>query len=305
MNTEDLARFVAVVEAGSFSRAASALGKSQPALSRCIQRVEQEVGARVFERRATRLELTPSGHALYRFAQDTLSGLQRVRSEIRVASAPLAGELRIAAGTTPGEYILPDLLADFVEKWPKVHPKLFVADSEAVVREVAEGAWELGFVGARYPARRLLFETFVDDEVVLAVPKTHPAARAETIDVAHLAGIPFVERAEGSGTIKTVRELLRAHDLKLPAHPVVMILNNTQALLSAVAHGHGLAWISARAIDSVRTPEIRAVRVAGVRLERSLYTVRRRAAPLSPQAEAFLELVRALDPGSVSGRAAE
>lgn len=287
----ELEGFLSVAQHGSVTVAARALGLTQPGLSRQIQRLERAVGTPLFVRSHDGVVLTTAGDRFRAYAEDVLARHREFLTELHGSESMLEGELRIAASTTPSEFLVARLIADFTAAHPSVQAIVFTADSQRVVDEVFEGRRDLGFVGAIIDRKGLRFDPIAEDEVVLAVPLHHPFAREHEVPVEALANQRFVEREDGSGTTLSVRRALRQRGLALPPYRVVMTLTTTQAVVSAVRAGYGLGFVSSLAMGD-RTPGGPiAVRLAGVSLRRAIYLVRdeRRLPP--PAGRRFAQFV--------------
>ncbi|MBI4497101.1 MAG: LysR family transcriptional regulator [Chloroflexi bacterium] len=287
-----LETFLAVVRHRSFTRAVQDLHCSQPGASRQIQKLERELGVALLERRGKTVYLTPAGEQFQRYAEEALRHYQQVVQELRGKRTALAGELRIVASTTPGEFLVPGLVSQFTERFPQVQPQVFITDSATVVEELAEGRWDVGFVGARLPRRGLRYRTVAEDEVVLAVPAGHPFAARGEVPLVELAGQPFLEREGGSGTLLSVQRALAVRGLGLPPHRTVMVLNTTQAIVSAVESGYGIGWVSSLALDHRSAGRLAGVRLAELRLQRVLSLVYDTRRPLPDVAVAFIRWVQ-------------
>lgn len=291
MDLRQLKSFLAVADQGSFTLASRELALTQPGLSRQIQRLERSVGLPLFVRSPEGAVLTEAGERYRAYAQDVLARHHQLLEELEGAESRLEGELRIAASTTPAEFLVARLIADFNAVHPQVRAIVFTADSQRVAEEVSEGRRDLGFVGARFDHRGIRFDAVAEDEVVLAVPAGHPFVRTREVPLEALANQRFVEREDGSGTTLSVRRALAARDLSLPAYQVVMTLSTTQAIVSAVRAGYGLGFVSSLAIDDGPSANPVAVRITGLPLRRTLYLVRdeRRLPP--PAGRRFADFV--------------
>src|SRR5439155_9015950 len=106
MNFADITSFLRAAEAGSFTVAARERGLAQPGLGRQIQRLERSLGVALFERGRRGLLLTPAGERYRAYAEDVLARHQQLLDELRGAEASLEGQLRIAASTTPAEFLV-------------------------------------------------------------------------------------------------------------------------------------------------------------------------------------------------------
>jgi DNA-binding transcriptional LysR family regulator len=273
MDMGQLKSFLEVTRHRNFSRAGQALLLSQPAISRQIQRLEREIGAVLFDRRGNKIELTPAGAKFKTYAEDAISRYRVAIHTIQDRQVAIAGELRIAASTTPGEFLVPELVSRFAYRYPEVKPQIFITDSTQVITELKERNWDVGFVGVRLPDRNLQYHTVAEDEVVLAVPVGHPFAIRRQIRLEELEGQPFLEREGGSGTLQSVRASLARYSFTLPAYRVEMVLSSIQAILLAVERGYGIGWVSSLALGPGWAKHISLVRLEGMSLRRDLYLV--------------------------------
>lgn len=283
MDIVELENFLVVAERGSFTAAARELGISQPGLTRQIQRVERSVGLPLLQRSREGATLTPAGERYRTYASEVIARHREMLAEVQGAEAGLEGELRIAASTTPAEFLAPRLVADFTALYPKVRAIVFTADSQRVVEEVYEGRRDLGLVGARIVHKGLRFDSVGGDEVVLAVPHSHPFSRLSEVPIEALSNQRFVEREDGSGTLLSVRRVLARQGLSLPPYRVAMTLTTTQAIVSAVRSGYGIGFVSSLALADLGPEGPVPVRLSGMPILRQLYLVRdeRRPPPLA------------------------
>ncbi|HZS02054.1 MAG TPA: LysR family transcriptional regulator [Chloroflexota bacterium] len=300
MEVDQLESFVRVAERGSLTLAARELGITQPGLSRQMQKLERLVGVPLFTRTRNGVRLTSAGERYRAYADEVLTRHRQLLAELRASEATLAGELRIAASTTPGEFLVPRLVGDFTAQHPEVRAIVFSADSRGVVDEVLARRWDCGFVGARLDRKGLRYEPLIEDEVVLAVPAFHPFARQASVELADLAGQSFVEREDGSGTILSVRTALAERGLSLPPYRVSMTLSTTQAIVSAVAEGYGIGFVSSLALADRAAGRVAAVRLAELPLRRLLYLVREEQRVLPPVARRFIDFALAQSPLAAS-----
>src|SRR5919202_6367516 len=173
VDLRQLQTFEAIVERGSFSAAAAALGVSQPAVSQQMRTLERALGGPLIDRRGRRLALTERGEVVHRHAQRMLALSDELRRELAEGAETVAGPLVVGASTGPGDYVLPRLLGGFQADYPDVSVTLTVEATRTIVDRVLERDLELGVVGARRPHRGLVYEPFLHDRVVLAVPPSH------------------------------------------------------------------------------------------------------------------------------------
>lgn len=287
-----LETFLAVVRHRSFTRASETLNLTQPGISRQIQKLERELGVTLFERGSAGVLLTPQGDQFRAFAEATLERYWQLRRELQGLPAEICGDLRIVASTTPGELLVPGLVAAFGEEYPAVRTQVSISDSTTVLDELRRRAWDVGFVGARLPVRGMHFQPIANDEVVLLVPADHPFAGRGEIELDELADQWFIEREGGSGTQLAVRNALARQGFQMPPYRTVMVLGSMQAVISAVKQGYGIGWVSSLALTQASNQRLAQVRIAGLPLQRALHFVYESERQLSPVAEAFIAWMR-------------
>lgn len=292
MDVSALRSFVAVCRTGSFQEAARERHVSQPGVSRHVKRLETELGVALLVRNRKRAVPTAAGSRLFAYAVDSLAAHDRVIESLARDDAAVEGELRIAASTAPGEYLLPGLLSQFTEIYPRARPRVVVTDSASATAQVADGHSALGFVGMRAAEPSLDWTVVAEDELVLAVPGRHPFAGRASVDVSELQGLPFIEREPGSGTWTGLRRALDRAGVKEPGYIPVMVVNSTHATLAAVNNGFGFSIVSSLAVHEHEFDHVYPARLTGLDTTRSLYMVRR-TSPDSSVAQAFGDWVLA------------
>lgn len=282
--------FRAVARRLSFSRAAEDLHLSQPAVSKHIRQLEAEWGVPLFQRLGNRVELTEAGRLLADYAGRVAVLTEDVRRVIGELEGLQRGALRLGASSTPGLYLLPDVLARFQAQFPRVEASLAITNSADVARRVLAGEFDLGFVGSPADGPGLQSRPFVDDEIVLVAPPRHALLGRRTFTREMLAGETLIVREAGSGT----RQAVEVHLARLgmaPGRVVEMV--GVEATKRAVAAGLGVAFISRRAIGLEAAHRLLStVEMAELRFARPLALVTRKDARPSSSALAFLALVR-------------
>jgi DNA-binding transcriptional LysR family regulator len=263
MDTRQLAAFCAVVERRSFSQAAERLGVTQPAVSLQVRALEKRLDTQLLDRSGRRVEPTEAGWRLYRGAQRLLQLEEQLLEEVVTDGAgAVTGALRIGASTGPAAIVVPLLLCEFHDAHPAVRISLEVHDTQTVVDLVAERELELGIVGAARRRRGVRFEPFMRDEVILAVPPGHPfAGRSITLD--ELRGERLILMQAGAGVRQVVEDELRRLGVRLRDLDAGLELGLQESVRSAVVAGHGITFISRRAVDT----ELAAGALAEARLE--------------------------------------
>jgi DNA-binding transcriptional LysR family regulator len=293
MNIDQLKTFREVVRLGSFSEVAKKLAISQPAVSFQIQKLEQELGMRLIDRSQRAFTLTAAGRRLLRFAEAVEAERKSLLHDLEQMRDEISGELVIAASTMPGEFLLPPLLARFKQRYPAVTIQVDVSDSLTVINGVQDNNYEVGFCGLAPAGHELTSFKIAEDEIVLIVSPEHPFARRREIAPEELAGEPLIFREAASGTQHSLEGYLSRAGLDVGKIKPHLILGSTLALISAVAGGAGIAFVSNLALNTGLAPApVRPVRVKGIHMRRDFYCVYRQERIISRLLEVFINFIR-------------
>lgn len=280
MNVTQLRAFISVVDLGSFSQAARESGVSQPAVTMQIKSLESDVGATLLERRYHRVELTEAGEALLPYARSVLAELAHAREDIAALSDTITGRLVIAASTTPGDYVIPGVLGDFLNLHPQVQVEITVHDTAEAVAAVASGRADFGVCGAADPSAKVDFEELGCDELVVITAPSDPLSTRKAVPYTELAEADWVTREPGSGTGQVARAVLERHGIDPDELRVLVELGSGEAIVSAVEGGLGIAMVSHYAADkALAMGTVARVDVEGPAMTRSFYAVTPKATP--------------------------
>jgi DNA-binding transcriptional LysR family regulator len=294
MNIEQLNTFREIVKLGSFSEVAKKLGISQPAVSFQIQKLEQELGVRLIDRSQRVISLTQAGQKLLHFAEMVETGRGNLLEELKQMREDIAGDLNAAASTIPGEFLVPPLLAEFKKRHPAVRIRLEISDSLKVIERVRESACEIGFCGIIPEGKDLASTKIAEDEIVLVVFPAHPFAGKKEIKPEELDGEPFIYREDTSGTQRSLEKMLSKAGLDVRKWKPSMLLGSTQAVVSAVAAGAGIAFVSNLAIKNcLAQGAVKQVSVRGLKATRDFYCVYRPEKIVSRLLENFISFIQA------------
>ncbi|MGN6697643.1 MAG: LysR substrate-binding domain-containing protein, partial [Thermomicrobiales bacterium] len=236
--------FAAVAEHEHYSRAADALRISQPALSVHVRDLERYFGVALFERAGRNVRLTDAGRLVQDYARRILALTVEMDEAVEDLRGLRAGQLRLGASTTIGEYLLPDALAAFRRQYPGVEVAVEIANTARIADRLRHGELHLGVIGEPLANPDLELTPYRDDELVLIVPPDHPWA-TQTITIADLGTAQFVVREAGSATREVAEAALNAAGVR---RTEALELGGTEAVKGAVAAGLGVAFVSACAV---------------------------------------------------------
>ncbi len=288
--------FQKVVDLQSFSKAADAVFLAQASVSERIATLEDAVGAKLLDRLGRKVLPTKAGELLYKHAALLLDMKRTASLEMEDFLGMKQGEIHMGGSTIPGEYILPTLIGRFREEFPHVSVSLAVADSVEIERKVVEGDFELGVIGSKSTHRSLSSQELWKDELVVAVPASHPWAGQKEIAVEALYDEPFISRERGSGTLRIMEEHLRekSPSKNAGALNIVARFGSSTAVKEAIKAGMGISILSSRAIDTeLKTGILTGLRVARLPMERSFYLIKDRRRIASPLCRAMVDFLLA------------
>ena len=272
MDLDTLLVFAIVAREGSFTRAALALGVSQPSISERMQRLEQHLGTPAFVRRGRGVALTAEGLALRAMADRALT-LARETDEFVAGLSDLErGLVRGAASTTIAGYVLPTAIARLRAKRPGVEVDIAVGNTAEMAEAVERGDVGWALVEGPVAESRLSVRRFRDDELILIVAASHPwARRRRAIAPSALADEAFIAREPGSGTGAVVERALADAGIQLA--PRVRIADS-RGIAEAVAAGAGVGIVSEFVAASLlHSGQLARVAIAGLSLVRPLSLV--------------------------------
>ncbi len=289
MTFSQLATFVALARAGSVRRAAEALVVTQPSVSAAISALSKELGVKLTEKAGRNIRLTAAGQAFLPFAVDVLGVLEQGKRAAREAVEASALQVRIAAVTTAGEYLLPPLLQAFGACHPDIGLTLEVANRQVVFQRVLDHESDVAIAG-RPPVEtdRLDGRPFLrNDQVVIAAPDD-PLTRGRSVRVEELGNRTWLLREEGSGTRTMVEEFLDHHDLR----PTTLTLGSNGAIKQGVRIGLGLSLQSRIAVElELESGTLSTIAVKGGLPARQWYVLRSSSGPIRPPVQAFFDFV--------------
>jgi DNA-binding transcriptional LysR family regulator len=240
--------FRAVAEQLSFRKAAEELYLTQPAVSLQIKALEEDVGVQLFDRTGAHITLTAAAQVLLDYCEQVKTLLAQTEHEIAALSGEHAGKLALGASTTIAQYVLPSLLGEFCREYPRVHPTLVSGNTEHIVEAVEKQKISLGFIEGPARSREVKTEPFLEDELVLIASTAHEWAERTSVCCSEIASIPLLMRERGSGTRHVIELALERQGVKRSSLQIVMELDSTEAIKSAVEAGLGVGFVSRWAI---------------------------------------------------------
>lgn len=244
MNLRQLTQFVTLAETGNFHRAAAKLHMAQPPLSVSIRKLEEELGAALFDRTSAGVRLTPAGQSMRAHADRALFHAQQCQLAVQAATRGEAGLLRLGFVGTATYSLLPRLITGFRKRYPHIDLEL----AEHTTADALDGlvARELDAAIVRYPVvdpRAFRVMPLDADEFVLAVSSRSPLARRKTLALSEAAHEPFImyspRRVPGLFSIASLRCQQSGFSPRIAQEAA-----QVQTILSLVQSGLGVALVA-------------------------------------------------------------
>ncbi|MCA9934535.1 MAG: LysR family transcriptional regulator [Ardenticatenaceae bacterium] len=288
-----LQAFIYAADNLSFSEAARLLHLTQPTVSHHIKTLEQDFGVELFDRSGYTPNLTEAGRLLLPWAHKLLRQANDIQEIMDSLQQKIVGHLRIACSTTAGKYILPQLAARFCQRYPGIRVSIMACTPEHIVPQLLEGEANLAVISSYdLCGNGLECQEFFNDFITLIVPAEHSWAMRQSVEPVDLLEEKIIFREPTSGTRRVLMTELAKHDIGLDDLNIFLELGNAEAIVKTVQAGFAISFVSTLAATwAVSQKQVVAVPVAGLKLQRKVYMVRRSLdTPNRPQ-EAFWSFI--------------
>lgn len=285
-------------ELRSFSRAGEELFLSQPTISAHVLSLERTLGVTLFDRMGRSVVPTVAGDVLYNHGMRAFATLDTAVSELAALRDDVSGQLVLGGSTIPANYILPEVMGLYLQRFPAVIPSLEVADTARVIELVADGTISLGVVGATDAVTELHFEPVYDDDfaVVVSPATVGRLTLKRSMSATEVLSLPWVMRETGSGTRSTFFEALAAStDAEVDTRKIrtVLTVGTTEAVLRYVLAGLGVGVVSRLAAKSMLdSGTLQEIAVDNFTATRSFYMVYNEKRVFFPAVAQFIEALR-------------
>ncbi|MCX5842868.1 MAG: selenium metabolism-associated LysR family transcriptional regulator [Deltaproteobacteria bacterium] len=289
---------IALVETGSFTKAAGRFFLSQPSLTKQIQNLEAAAGTRLVNRGSAGISLTPEGQILYDYAKRILRLREDAKDRIERIKEQEAGHIYISASTIPATYMLPRLLSLLKITSPDIQVHIQTHDSEETLQIVLNDEAEFGFIGKEPVNKKLVVNRLWQDRLVLAVSIKHPLAKRGSVTVKELIEFPFIVRERGSATRDIVEECLQRHfDINFSRFNVVCEMGSSEAIKEAILAGLGVSILSVFAVErELKQGLLAIVDVSDCKMERFFYLIYKKQFSLMKYHTHFIKIVQQFQP---------
>ena len=289
MDINQLEVLVTVAQEQSFSRAAKALHRTQPAVSQAIRRLEVELGEPLFDRSSKDGTLTAAGRVLHEFAQQMLNLRHGAHTAIKELKDLHRGKLTLSANEYTVMYLLP-VIPVFRARHPHIRVEVKRGLASRIPSEILGREFEIGVVSYKPSDSSIASVAVMTDELALIVAPDHPLASKDTVSVKELGAESFIAHNVSSPYREKVVRTFEKY--KTPLN-ISMEMPTLEAIKRFVEQGMGVALVPRLTAQSeIARKQVVALTVREMRLERGIHLIYRKGATLSHAARAFLAVAR-------------
>lgn len=286
--------FRTVARMGSVTQAAGKLFISQPAVSAHLKAVEQRCGESLFDRTPRGVTLTTIGHEVLEQVNRLFVLYEELPGIAEASRGRISGEIPVAASSTPGTYLVPELLRQFQEQYPEAKPILMVGDTAEVLRWLQEYLVPLGIVGELHAGDNLHKLKIGCDEISLVASAKDSITKIKKLKPEDIQEKTLFIREHGSSTRKAAEKLLG--DL-LPAFGRIVEISNNEAIKQSVIAGLGMAVLSSWSIElEKKAGLLQPASDERFKMCRNFYLVRREDRVLTGSAAAMWKCLKECEP---------
>ena len=233
----------------SFTKASERLFITQPAVTKSIKELENQMGIKLFERNRSGISLTQAGAVLFKYTEKIFEMKKKLDYEISLLRESFAGNLKLGASTTIGQYILPAILAQFNRQFPDIELSLLNKNTQEIERDVISREIDLGIIEGNSKRKELKYSPFMQDEIVAVVHNSNKLCKKGSLTPEELKHVPLVLREIGSGSLEVIAESLFAHGIKLKNLNIRMHLGSTESIKNYLANSDCMSFVSIHTIN--------------------------------------------------------
>lgn len=285
MDFHSLKAFLAVAEEGSFSQAAKILHLTQPAISKRISALEENLGLKLFDRIGRNVGLSPAGKTLLPKAKSIIQNVEDAECIVKNMTNDVVGTLKVGASHHIGLYYLPKVLKKFHERYPEVVLDLHFMGSEKIIESLESGHLEVG-IATLPPLVDFPLRTIAqwEDELSVCVSKDHPLTHASNLDLFAVAQYEAILPDKNTFTYSLIENLFQQKGLEVK-HSIAT--NYLETIKMIVGVGLGWSALPSRMMDARLTR----LDIEDINLSRQLGILVHRNRTLSNAAEIFMKML--------------
>ncbi|CAA0118399.1 HTH-type transcriptional activator CmpR [Halioglobus japonicus] len=288
MDTQNLKAFLLVAETGSFSLAAQKLHLTQPAVSKRVAQLEEQLNTTLFDRIGRTVSTTEAGQALLPHARAVQLELQAAEQSVRDLAGEVRGRLRLATSHHIGLHRLPPILSFFSQTYPNVHLDIEFMDSEQAYDLTLRGEAELAVVTlAPTPVDSVVTRAIWHDPLDFMIQAGHSLSAQKVLDLEQLSKYPAILPGLNTYTGQIVKSLFDRRGLPMQ---VAIATNYLETIRMMAAVGLGWTVLPRSMLDA----SLATLPIHDARIERTLGVVHHESRSLSRAARAFIKALESV-----------
>ena len=257
----------------SFTKASEELHISQPAVTKHIKEIENQLGTKLFDRKGTSIQLTQGGKILYEYAEKIRNIYRDLEFEISQINEKHKGKLIIGASTTVAQYVLPEILARFNSYYRDIKIELIAHNTEFISDLLREGKIDLGIIEGESQSSFFDYRPFKADEIVLTAKSDHPSAH-KTLSLKDLYCLDLIFREQGSGTQEFIQNRLREKDIHMEELHTVIQLGSSESIKNYLLNSDCMAFLSiSTIINELKNNTLTVVDIKNFSIERNFHFI--------------------------------
>jgi LysR family transcriptional regulator, low CO2-responsive transcriptional regulator len=289
MDFDQLETFLEVARHTSFSKAAEKRFRTQPAISSQIRALEDEVGAKLFDRSGGKVSLTGAGKAFQKYVEETLEARKVMLTAIGEMERVPKGEIVVGANEATCLHVLPEVFAEFKKQYPDVNVGIQRAERGKILESIIDNSVDFGVVSIPVTDNRLTIVQIHRDELVVIAAPNHPLSKlkSKSAAVSDVVKFPLLLPKLGR-TRDAIEALFHERNLK----PIIsMELDSSELLKRFVAADVGVGFIArSNVLEDVKAGVLAAIPMSDALIKRDLALVFRKDKALSRAALAFIDI---------------
>ncbi|WP_346961823.1 LysR family transcriptional regulator [Clostridium sp.] len=263
-----LETFITVADTKNFTRAASILNMTQPAISHHIKLLEEYYNVKLLEKKNKNMELTEAGKILYKYALE-IDKMSKLAKNHLSNEASIIKRYNVGATLTIGGYVLPPIIGNYKVNNKNVDIILQVENTENIIQKLFSGEIILGVIEGPFDKNKVIYEKFKDDELVFAISKNHEMAKKKKITIDEILSEKLILREKGSGTRQIFEDYMAQQGFEPKNITPYMEIGDITAIMSLVESGLGATVVSKEALNStLMSKKFKALSMKNMKMKR-------------------------------------
>lgn len=287
ISIKQIKAFLALVEEDNFTRAARRVHLSQPAFSCLIANLEQEIGYRLFDRDTRRVELNQNGVHFIKLARDFLTSYERTTKEIQSHANKHQDKFVLAVMPSIVVKWVSQLLSSFHTQHPTIRVELLDSQWDKCLQALLQGHAELALTANSPVLAETTAEFLFSDKFHLICHKTHPLALKNSIELSDLMDHDMIGFTKGTSIRLYVDKLIDILGIDY-----TLEVSQLTTMMGLVAANYGIGLVPGLTLFQFQHDNVVIKKINDINLERSIYVIKHRDRPLSPQAENFYRHIK-------------